>query len=100
MAWSLVSGAVSGATTVHGMLSSRALHAPPLRHVAGGCREHATLKLGRRQMSQRIGRPANFERADRLEILQLQVDFDRQVKTIQPNERRAQGRPGDVPACL
>ena len=51
-------------------------------------------------MRNRIGGAANFERTDGLKVLQLQVDFRRQVKTIEPDQWRAQGSPGDLPASV
>ena len=71
-----------------------------LRHVPGGRREYAAPQLGRRKLSHGISRAANLERADRLEVFQLQVNLCRKVKTVQPDEWRAQRRSGRPPARI
>src|SRR5207248_246187 len=50
-----------------------------LAHVPGARRHHALPQLGRLQLQDRVQRSAKLERADRLQVLELQVDRRRRI---------------------
>jgi hypothetical protein len=60
-----------------------------LAHVPGGGGDDAGLQLVRWDLEDRVARPAQLERADRLQVLELEVDLAVAV-VAQPDERRAQ----------
>ena len=72
----------------------------PLCHVPCGRRQHTALELLGRKVSDRIRGAADLERANRLEILQLQIDIRRQIKAVQSNQRRAQRDANGFPPCM
>src|SRR5262245_31345337 len=55
-----------------------------LRHVAGRSREHPTLKLGRGHGRHDIRGAANLERANRLQVLELEPDAAGWLLAVQP----------------
>ena len=66
-----------------------------LRHVAGAGDEDALGQLGLRHRTHRIGGTADLEGADRLEILELEVDVGRRVPDVELDQRRPDGGLGD-----
>jgi hypothetical protein len=46
----------------------------------------------RARASNRVRRTADLERADRLQVLELEVDLGRRFRDVEANERSAQGR--------
>src|SRR5688572_19233292 len=60
-----------------------------LGHVARRRGHNSALKFSRRQASDCTRCAPNLERADRLKILEFQVDLGGSVRNIQTNERRA-----------
>jgi hypothetical protein len=78
------------------------LAGPPgdaLRHVAGARGPDALLELLGRGEQERVPRSAQLEGADRLEVLELEVDLGRPVGELESNERRADDRAGEAIAC-
>src|SRR5439155_24557154 len=53
-----------------------------LAHVPGARRHHALPQLGRLQLQDRVQRSAKLERADRLQVLELQVDRRRRISAV------------------
>ena len=81
----------------------RAAHAelarPPgdaLRHVARARGPHAVLELLRRGEQERVPRAAQLEGADRLEVLELEVDLRRGLVELEADERSADDRAGQA----
>jgi hypothetical protein len=64
-----------------------------LGHVAGARRPEAGRELVGVGKRERVSGAAQLERADRLQVLELQVDLRRPV-VLQPDERRPDDGPG------
>src|ERR1044072_6573376 len=57
-------------------------------------------QIARRQMRDRIRRATNFERPDRLQIFQLEINLRGRGVDVKPDQRRANRRVGDPSARL
>ena len=64
-----------------------------LGHVAGARREHACRQLPRAQLGHDVGRPADLEGADRLQVLELEIDLRLRVPEVEPHQRGADRGP-------
>src|SRR5205807_5009507 len=62
-----------------------------LGHVAGAGGPHAAGPLLRRGQGQGVAGAAQLERADRLEVLEFEVNLSARVVDVETNQRRAQG---------
>jgi hypothetical protein len=71
--------------------------ADALRHVAGARRQDAGGEAVARRLRHRVVGAPDLEGADRLEVLELEVDLGRRVVHREADERRAHGGAGD---CL
>ena len=69
-----------------------------LAHVAGGRGDHAGPQVVRRDLEDGVACAAELERADRLQVLELQVDLAVAV-VPEPDERRAQDAACQALAC-
>ena len=93
MASSFVRGALSGTTTLHGTPSRRALQATPCAMLpALAVYTPRASALGARRAASRC-RAAKLERADGLQVLELEPDLAGCVGDVEPNERRANAMP-------
>jgi hypothetical protein len=79
---------------VHAVLTRPPRHA--LGHVPGARRPDSVLELVRRGERQRVPRAAQLEGADRLEVLELEVDLRRRVFDLEPDERGADDGSGQA----
>src|SRR5262245_37878184 len=82
----------------HGAVHPEPLRPPrdALRHVSGARGPHAVLELFGRGEQERVARAAQLEGADRLEVLELEVDLRRRVLELEADERRADDRAGQA----
>ena len=92
----LVSGAVSGRTTVQCTPSLRAHQATPCAMFPALAVQTPCSSSSGEASSERVPRAAQLEGADRLQVLELEVDLRRSVLELEPHERRADDRPGEA----
>ena len=98
---SFVSGACSG--NDHGAGNAALPGAPgeSLSHVARADRPDPVRQVLRGKLGHRVVRAPDLERADGLEVFELEIDLGRQVVGAQPDQRRADDRSGNpVPGRL
>ena len=70
-----------------------------LRHVAGACRPDSACELLRGSERQGVARASQLEGADRLQVLELQIELGGRVGDFEPDERRAEDCAREALAC-